>query len=411
MTMEYGCVDREELRGSTKFVSQSRVGRPIVLILLGAYWPGNEATGPNQSVVALCRSLAGEFEFRILARDRPLGSPASMAPNGRWIELGDMSARYCSVGSFGAAGLADILCSTPHHALMMNGFFDREFTIPATLLRALGRVPRRPTIISTRGEFASGALSLKSGRKRAFLEVAGRLGLHKDIWLEAAGPREAADIESVYPRSRGILVAPNIRHLVPDLPLREIDPPLLPLRVVFLGRVSRVKNLDLALRILAKVECPLVFDIFGPLEDARYWDECRRLVDRLPAHVRGTYKGEIPNAAVVTTLADYDLFFLPTRGENFGHAIMEALSAGVPALISDQTPLVDLQARGAGWSLPLDDLGSFATKIDEMARMSREGRRRLGSRARRCAAELIEKHDAINANRKILMTILAGGPA
>ena len=35
-------------------------------------------------------------------------------------------------------------------------------------------------------------------------------------------------------------------------------------------------------------------------------------------------------------------FLLPTGGENFGHAIFEALSCGVPALISDRTPWRDL---------------------------------------------------------------------
>ena len=35
---------------------------------------------------------------------------------------------------------------------------------------------------------------------------------------------------------------------------------------------------------------------------------------------------------------EYDLLFLPTKGENFGHVILESMSAGTPVLISDTTP-------------------------------------------------------------------------
>jgi glycosyltransferase involved in cell wall biosynthesis len=34
----------------------------------------------------------------------------------------------------------------------------------------------------------------------------------------------------------------------------------------------------------------------------------------------------------------YDLFVFPTRGENFGHVIIESLSVGTPVLLSDRTP-------------------------------------------------------------------------
>src|SRR5205823_11143200 len=82
----------------------------------------------------------------------------------------------------------------------------------------LGRVPRRSTIRSPRGEFAAGALGLKASRKRAYLAVARRLGLLSDVWLHATGPREAEDIAREFPWSRGVLVAPNVRLLPALLP-------------------------------------------------------------------------------------------------------------------------------------------------------------------------------------------------
>src|SRR5690606_20882238 len=54
-----------------------------------------------------------------------------------------------------------------------------------------------------------------------------------------------------------------------------------PLRVCFLSRVSRMKNLDFALKVMMKVSVPIVFSIYGPKSDAIYWNECEALISIL----------------------------------------------------------------------------------------------------------------------------------
>jgi glycosyltransferase involved in cell wall biosynthesis len=51
---------------------------------------------------------------------------------------------------------------------------------------------------------------------------------------------------------------------------------------------------------------------------------------------------------------EFDYFVLPTKGENFGHAIFEAMAVGCPVLISDQTPWTNLEQKNAGFDLPLE---------------------------------------------------------
>ena len=62
--------------------------------------------------------------------------------------------------------------------------------------------------------------------------------------------------------------------------------------------------------------------------------------------------------------------FLPTLGENFGHAIAEALAAGLPPVISDRTPWRDLDRHGAGTVLSLEEPGKFADELDRFARLT-----------------------------------------
>ncbi len=387
-------------------------GRPVVLVLIGAFWPEHDATGPNQSLRGLATALGQEYEFKVVSRDRPFGGGDILAPNGRWIDRGFATFRYCAIAPAGwARGLAGILRETPYDLLMMNGFFDREFTLPTLMLRRFGRVPRRPAIVSTRGEFASGALGLKYGRKGAYLQLARRLGLLSDVWLHATGQREAQDIETGFPFSRGVLVAPNVRTLGPlPLALGEAHGEPRPFRLAFLGRVSRVKNIDYALRVLASVTVPVQFDIYGPVEDAALEQECHQIIAGLPANAGVSWKGAIANEAVPDTLAAYDLLFLPTRGENFGHAILDALSVGVPVLISDQTPFQKLDEIGAGWSLPLANPAAFVRVIEDASGMTPGARGRLREAARRLAERVVRESNAVAANRGLLRNVL-GDPA
>jgi glycosyltransferase involved in cell wall biosynthesis len=84
------------------------------------------------------------------------------------------------------------------------------------------------------------------------------------------------------------------------------------------------------------------------------------------------YQGELPHHELEQQLLAHHAFVLPTKGENFGHAIFEALAAGRPALISDQTPWRNLAMHQAGWDLPLSQPATFAAAIEQTAAMNGE---------------------------------------
>lgn len=144
-------------------------------------------------------------------------------------------------------------------------------------------------------------------------------------------------------------------------------------RLFFLSRISPKKNLDFALQVLGKVESTLVFDVYGPIEDKVYWQTCLDLIEKLPSNIVVNYCGAVTPDQVADVFSGYDLFFFPTRGENYGHVIAESLSAGTPVLLSDQTPWQTLENDKLGWDLPLD-LELFARKIEEVAAMDAESR-------------------------------------
>jgi glycosyltransferase involved in cell wall biosynthesis len=386
--------------------SSSVASKPVVLVLLVHYWPRHEATGPNQSFQALAAALGREFEFMIIGGDGPEGFRSGEASRERWIDDGIAKVRHCSVGLFGADGLRDILRSTPHDVLILTGFFDRALTIPALVMRRLGLIPRRPTILAPRGEFSAGALGLKKIRKQAYLAATRGLGLLDDVCLQATAEQEADEIRAGCPWADNIVVAPNIRVLrpLPQIPSRPDDGRL---RIVFLSRIDRKKNLDYAIKIMSRVRTPVTFDIIGPVTDPVYWAECQQLMRRLPVHIEARVRGAIRNTDVPATLCEYDLFLLPTRGENFGHAIFDALEVGLPVMLSDQTPWQELERIGAGWSLPLADPDRFAATIDQMAALAPAERIALRRAARSLAESSLRESDAVARNRAVLIDALS----
>jgi len=66
-------------------------------------------------------------------------------------------------------------------------------------------------------------------------------------------------------------------------------------------------------------------------------------------------------------ISKHHIFILPTKGENFGHAIFEALSQGKPILISNQTPWRNLQQSKVGWDLSLKEPHLFLEAIEQAA--------------------------------------------
>ena len=169
-----------------------------------------------------------------------------------------------------------------------------------------------------------------------------------------------------------------------------------------------MKNLDFALRALSMVQEKVDFTVYGPAEDQGYWEECQALVGRLPENVRFQYLGAVSAKDVPHLLADQDLFFLPTRGENFGHVIVEAFGAGLPVLTSDRTPWRHLESRGVGWDLPVGDeaLPRFVERIDAVARFSEVELRGWRLRARELAESIARDTKVLDENRTMFETII-----
>jgi glycosyltransferase involved in cell wall biosynthesis len=283
---------------------------------------------------------------------------------------------------------------------------------------------------------------LKRRRKRAYLWLVDLLGIYREAIWHASGDNEAHDIQREFGIDVHLEVAHPISYTEADTPKRSVasaivkapdlldthdnfvrDPlhafggcPLHPkvagrLDLVFLSRICRMKNLDGAIAILRDLAGTVSFDIYGPAEDVAYWSGCRTLIKSLPSNVSVHYHGPVNYERVSGILASHHLLFLPTRGENFGHVIMEALTASRPVLISDQTPWHGLEEHEAGWDISLDEMGRFRQVLQQCIDMDAERFAALCAGARDYARHHVDRSAVLQQNRNLFDYALgrAGG--
>lgn len=354
--------------------------KPVILTFIGNYLPGYKAGGILRTTVNTVDHMCDEFEFRIVTRDRDVGDnkPYPDIKINQWQQVGNAMVYYLPPTSSTIKGILSLIVGTPHDVLYLNSFFDL-FTIKALLNRKLRRATFKPVIVAPWGEFAWASLKQKYPKKFVFIQVARLVGLYKNVIWRASSEFEKMDIIRV------MKIKANAIHITGDFPIKNI-PDVAPdltfetsegregLRIVFLSRISREKNLDYALRVLKKVNAMVVFDIYGPAENQTYWKECQELIDQLPVNVKVNYLGSVTANQVVHVFSRYDLFLFPTGGEAYGHVIAECLIAGTPVLISTETPWRNLQADGLGWDVDLAKMDHYAEIIENLTLLSDDER-------------------------------------
>ena len=107
---------------------------------------------------------------------------------------------------------------------------------------------------------------------------------------------------------------------------------------LFLSRLDPKKGLDVVLAALARARArrsDLALVIAGS-GDTRFEQGLRQRAERLGVADSVHWAGFLSGQEKLAALADADLFVLPSYSENFGIAVVEAMAAGLPVVISDR---------------------------------------------------------------------------
>ncbi|HTA62570.1 MAG TPA: glycosyltransferase [Bacteroidia bacterium] len=344
--------------------------KKTILIFADWYLPAYKAGGPVKSIAALVFYLKDEFNFYIITGNKDLFSSESykdiksnqwnVLPNGEQVF-------YFSDDFISFKSLSVMVKNLEYDCVYLNSFFSKRFTIYPLLLKKLNQI-KTPIVLAPRGMLGSGALSLKSGKKNMFISLAKATDLYKPVIWHATSLPEEQEIKQLF--ASNIKTISNL-ILPPTKSRTNYSKGVNEVKICFVSRIAQKKNLLFALQVLQTINTgKIVFDIYGPVEDADYYKQCTELAKKLPSNISVNFKGDLQGNEVEQALKNYHLFFLPTLNENFGHAIVEAMLNGCLPLLSDTTPWRNLQTQNIGWDIALNEKEKFAAAINEVLQLS-----------------------------------------
>lgn len=325
--------------------------------------PGTKAGGPVRSIFSLTSLLKTEYEFYIITTTNDLGSNApykDIQPD-VFFRKEEITYYYFSKEKLNKKNVLDKINEINPNLVYVNSLWSLYFSINIIKAKNNGQLSS-PVLLAPRGMLSKGAMGIKPLKKNLFLLFAKLIGAYKNVVFHATNQEEKNDIMIQFKKAK-VFLAPNINSgTVYSItkPKQEKH-----LKLFYLSRIAKVKNLDYALEVLALLpkDCEVEYDIYGNIEDKPYWENCLNLIAKLPANIKVTYRQELQFNEVQSIIASYHALFLPTLNENFGHSIVESLLSGCVAVISDQTPWNDLEKNNAGYALSLNNKQGFVNAL------------------------------------------------
>jgi glycosyltransferase involved in cell wall biosynthesis len=253
--------------------------------------------------------------------------------------------------------------------LYLNGFMDPFYFLMPALIGVLNSYKK--VILTPRGMLYESAIAVKSIKKKLFIQLVKMLGVQNKFRWHVTNREEEMQVRNVFDTANDFFICSNLPNLYDtQRPFLKKENELI---LSSVSLISPVKNIRLVLQSLTTIKnYNISYHIYGIIKDAAYWEACLDEMKKMPANISCVYHGEIKSEEVPGRLAHTHFFILPSEGENFGHAIVEALSVGRPVITSFNTPWNELEESKAGFNIEIDSPEGVANAIKVAAEMEND---------------------------------------
>jgi glycosyltransferase involved in cell wall biosynthesis len=365
-----------------------------ILIIMGRYLPGYKDGGPVRSIKNLTDYLGDEYEFYILTCDRDHGDTQSYPDIkvGGWNTVGKAQVYYAPPKGFTFDVIRKI--SKDVDLIYVCGCFN-DYAINTLILKRIRKIDK-PVVVASMGLFSPKSFKLKYIKKKLYTVVFNALGMFKHIYWSVTSEMEISYILKQIKGNKGqFYIAEDLPRMVDQTSISKFKKQGT-LDIAWISRITHIKNLLGTIEILKDVKSNVNFTIYGPVYEKEYWDKCLKELNKLPRNIKWEYKGNVDSEVVVETLKPYHVFLFNTLGENYGHVIQEALSAGCACILSDQTPWQDLESKGVGYVFDLNDKRKFVDAVEYYASVDQKTMQTISNAALKYAVD--------NSNEKVKNT-------
>ncbi|MDB9964277.1 glycosyltransferase [Vicingaceae bacterium] len=338
-----------------------------ILIFIDWFYPAYKAGGPVKSVYNIAMQLKDDFDFYIVTSNQDVDGEFLDVPLNKWTTFQNIKVIYLSKENQNNKQYSLALREVNPELIYYNSLFSFRFTLKPYFFFRKRKVKQ---IIAPRGMLGAGALFIKPIKKKFFLTIARMFLFEREFtFWHATSLQEADEIKFSIGSEVQIKIAMNLSSAIRQRNI--ISKQTGELNLVFISRISEKKNLLFILEILAslKKEINIYLSIYGPIEDALYWNMC---MSKMEGNPKIEFKGILKPDEISETLQQYHFYILPTLHENYGHSIVEAILCGVPVILSQNTPWRNLQAAGIGADLDLKNKEEWKSYLQVILDMSQE---------------------------------------
>lgn len=323
-----------------------------------------------------------------------VGTEAKGVTSDKWIIDGNSKLIYCSGGRLSSK----IFSNTVKEIGKCDAIHLSSVCYPYNIFfTAYARMKGKIVIISPRGELFPQAYKSKKAFAKKILFAAYRI-FQKKLLFHATSTEEKESIAAIFPKAE-IIVQPNLIEVqCNDAPTAKSND------IVFLGRINPIKGIDNLINALSLSRLFMESDgkliIVGGArlpEEVEYKEQLEKLIAKLNLAGRVVFAGSKVGDEKFRLLNNAKALVLPSKSENFGNVVTEALSQSTPVIASKGTPWQVLDEHRMGWwsdNAPHE----LATAIDKLFALSKEEYRSYCSNARRYVEEFLDinktKHNA-----------------
>ena len=373
--------------------------KETIFIYIYGYLPGREYGGPVTSIYNFTEHFGDEFDIRIVCSNHDANTHEVYTTIKKgWNKVGRASVMYLDEKEYSEKNFLEIMEGYSVRLVYLTGVFS--YFLNHAAIKAAKR-NNIPVVIATRGEICKNILAMKRYKKLPYLFIMKKIGEFDSVLFQATSDEEVEQLQKYLNiEKKRIWLLPNIHGKLMEG--RQIHKVAGEARMLYVSRIHPKKNLLDVLKAAHFVKGKLELDIYGPLEDKKYWDKCCVEIESLPSNVKVKYRGGLNTDEAKKIYQGYHAFTFPTLTENYGHVIVESMLAKCPIILSKgTTPWDDINDHG-GIVCELHNINALTGALQKIVDEDTYAFAVRQEKLRKYAEDKLKLKEIITAYRKMI---------
>jgi glycosyltransferase involved in cell wall biosynthesis len=364
-----------------------------ILYTVTGYKPAYRMGGPVISVAEVAERLASRgHELIVFTSNSDVGEDLDVPVN-QPVDVDEVEVWYFSHKNFFKRWLPFIPYLSKSVGFMYNPLISRQldrlmpeidvvnthnaFEFSSCAAAWAAQRWHKPLFYHQRGVFDPGRLKFRSIKKKLFIDLVGRPIMRRATTLIALTQAELENYRALGVETpcrivpNGIEVNTYRRHPGPTALPWKIPPQAQV--ILYLGRLHPWKGVDRLLEAFLQVQSilPKAFLVMAGGDDWGYIETFIRQAQQAGAADRVILPGMVTGEAKLDLLARANLFCMPSDGEGFSMAVLEAMASATPVLLSPGCHFPEAERAEAGRVVPATPAALAEAFIDMLSQPER----------------------------------------